>query len=69
MTHIPYLFNSHLSPETIDDGSSLTQNNESNGVLITSPSTLRVKLKKPVLNGNADHNDEEYIKYKMPEKI
>jgi hypothetical protein len=47
----------------------LTQNNESNGVLITSPSTLRVKLKKPFLNGNADHNDEEYIKYKMPEKI
>ncbi|CAF0910495.1 unnamed protein product [Rotaria sp. Silwood1] len=56
---------SHLSTETINDGlpissSSIIRNNESTGLITTSPSTLRVKLKTPFLNGGVDHNDEEY---------
>ncbi|CAF4060688.1 unnamed protein product [Rotaria sp. Silwood2] len=56
---------SHLATETIDDGlpmpsSSIIRNSDSTGVANASPSTLRVKLKNPFLNGGADHNDEEY---------
>ncbi|CAF3698865.1 unnamed protein product [Rotaria sordida] len=65
---------SHLSTETIDDGlpissSSIIRNNESTSIITTSPSTLRVKLKNPFINGSTDHNDEEYTDSMLSENI
>ena len=42
--------------------STFTGNNEDTN---TSPSTLRVKLRNPFLNGSADHNDQEYMMKKL----